>query len=97
MLAYSPLLGGAFTRTDRPLPEEYAGPDSDARLTALHEVANATGATPNQVVLAWLHASAPAAIPLIAASTEAQLAENLAALDVQLQDGHLRHLSAAWA
>jgi len=97
LLAYSPLLGGAFTRTDRPLPEEYAGPDSDARLTALHEVANATGATPNQVVLAWLHASAPAAIPLIAASTEAQLAENLAALDVQLQDGHLRHLSAAWA
>jgi len=32
LLAYSVLLGGAYTRADRPLPDQYAGPDSDARL-----------------------------------------------------------------
>jgi aryl-alcohol dehydrogenase-like predicted oxidoreductase len=97
LLAYSPLLGGAYTRTDRPLPAAYVGPDSDARVAALREVATAVGATPNQVVLAWLRASTGGAIPLIAASTEAQLAENLAALDFDLGERELRHLTAAGA
>ena len=34
MLAYSPLLAGAYTRSDKPLPKQYAGTDSERRLAA---------------------------------------------------------------
>jgi len=84
LLAYSVLLGGAYTRDDRPLPDGYASPEADARLAVLREVAEETGATPNQVVLAWLLRGTPPVIPLIGASSVEQLDENLAALDVEL-------------
>jgi aryl-alcohol dehydrogenase-like predicted oxidoreductase len=91
LLAYSVLLGGAYTRDDRPLPEPY---EADAgRLETLRAVAEETGATPNQVVLAWLLRGG--VIPLIAASSEAQLAENVGALEVELSADQLERLSAA--
>ncbi len=95
LLAYSPLLGGAYTRADRPLPGEYAGPDTDARLAALREVAAAHGATPNQIVLAWMLNSDPVVIPVFAASSPAQMAENLAALDIALTPGQMARLDGA--
>ncbi len=95
LLAYSALLGGAYTRSDRPIPEQYRGPDSEARLTALKRVAEETGATPNQVVLAWLRQSQPSVLPLIAASTSAQLQENIESLQLQLSDKHLELLTTA--
>ena len=49
MLAYSVLLSGAYTRAERPVPEDYTGPDSDARLAVLNAVAEETGATPNRL------------------------------------------------
>jgi aryl-alcohol dehydrogenase-like predicted oxidoreductase len=67
LLAYSALLGGAYTRSDRDIPEQYQGPDSDARMAALRAVAEETGATANQVVLAWM--THQGVLPLIAAST----------------------------
>jgi aryl-alcohol dehydrogenase-like predicted oxidoreductase len=94
LLAYSVLLGGAYTRDDRPLPDGYAGPDADARLAVLRDVAGETGATPNQVVLAWLLRGTPPVIPLIGASSEAQLDENLGALEVELSAEHLERLDA---
>jgi aryl-alcohol dehydrogenase-like predicted oxidoreductase len=94
LLAYSVLLGGAYTRDDRPLPDGYAGADADARLAVLREVAEETGATPNQVVLAWLLRRTPPVIPLIGASSGAQLAENLGALEVELSAEQLERLSA---
>jgi aryl-alcohol dehydrogenase-like predicted oxidoreductase len=95
LLAYSPLLSGAYTTSDRPLPEQYLGTDTDVRLAALDQVARTTGATRNQVVLAWLMASTPSAIPLIAASNEAQLDENLGALSVELTDEQMTTLTTA--
>jgi aryl-alcohol dehydrogenase-like predicted oxidoreductase len=95
LLAYSPLLSGAYVREDRSLPEEYLGPDTDARLTVLKEVAKETGATANQVVLAWMMQSEPKVIPLIAASREEQQNENLGALRVNLSTGQLERLSQA--
>ncbi len=95
LLAYSPLLGGAYTRADRPVPAEYAGPDTDARLAALRAVAAAHGATPNQVVLAWMLHSDPVVIPVFAASTPQQMAENLGALDVALSPGDMAQLNGA--
>src|SRR5438552_1951895 len=38
LIAYSALLQGAYTREERPVPMQYAGVDSDARLAALKEV-----------------------------------------------------------
>ncbi len=54
MVAYSPLLNGSYTRQDKPLDAEFDHPGTPARLAALREVAKDTGATVNQVVLAWL-------------------------------------------
>jgi len=93
LLAYSVLLGGAYTRDDRPLPDGYASPEADARLAVLREVAGETGATPNQVVLAWLLRGTPPVIPLIGASSEEQLAENLGALEVGLSAEQLERLN----
>jgi aryl-alcohol dehydrogenase-like predicted oxidoreductase len=84
LIAYSPLLSGVYTRPDRTLREQYLGPDNEARLTALRMVAEEHGATPNQVVLAWMAQSDPRVIPLVAASNMAQLQENLGALDITL-------------
>lgn len=94
LLAYSPLLGGAYTRP-APLPEEYQGPDSDARLRVLARVAGEVDATPNQVVLAWMLCRQPAVIPLIAASTVKQLRENLGALAVTLDHEQVAALTTA--
>ncbi len=97
LLAYSALLGGAYVRDDRPVPEQYRGPDAEARLRVLREVAAETGATPNQVVLAWMMHSDPPVIPLIAASEPRHLAENIGALDVRLSAGQMERLNCAGA
>lgn len=95
LLAYSVLLGGAYTRDDKPLPDAYRSEDNQTRLATARAVANETGATLNQVVLAWLMQSNPPVLPLIAASSEAQLAENLGALDVTLSAEQMDRLTKA--
>lgn len=95
LVAYSVLLSGAYTRDDRPVPDEYAGPDTNSRLATLREVANEVGATVNQVVLAWMLHSNFTVIPLIAASSDAQLQENLGALAVELSDYQMLQLNSA--
>lgn len=98
MLAYSALLSGAYaSRIDRELPEQYTGPDADARMSALKAVAMETEATPNQVILAWMHQSKPTIIPLVAASTMEQMQENLDALAVKLTDEQITRLTTASA
>jgi len=97
LLAYSPLLGGAYTRADRSFQEQYLGPDTDARLAALDAVARETGATRNQVVLAWMAQSDPPVIPLVGASTVEQLRENLGALEIVLSTGQMELLNSASA
>lgn len=84
LLAYSALLGGAYTRPERSLSQQYVGADSDARLATLRSVAADTGATANQVILAWMLQGDPVVLPLIAASTSEQMQENIGALDVRL-------------
>ncbi|NGN69967.1 aldo/keto reductase [Streptomyces sp. A7024] len=84
LVAYSPLLRGAYTRADKPLEPELDHPGTPRRLAALREVAQATGATVNQVVLAWLIGGDVPVVPLIGASSVAQLEESLAAADLEL-------------
>lgn len=84
LVAYTTLLYGAYSRTDRPLPAAYDHPGTPARLAALDKVAAETGASRNQVVLSWLIGHDPAVIPLVGVSTVAQLDEALAAADLVL-------------
>jgi aryl-alcohol dehydrogenase-like predicted oxidoreductase len=84
MVAYSSLLRGGYVRPDRLEASEFAEydhPGTPARLAALREVAKDAGATVNQVVLAWLTGGD---IPIIGASSVAQLDESLAAVDLEL-------------
>jgi aryl-alcohol dehydrogenase-like predicted oxidoreductase len=97
LLAYSALLGGAYTRTDRSIPDVYDTPDNGARLETLRRVAQEAQCTPNQVVLAWMMQSDPPVLPLIAASTPDQMQENLGALNVRLSDNQMRWLNTASA
>ena len=95
LIAYSALLQGAYTRPERPVPVQYAGVDSAARLEVLPAVAQESAATRNQVVIAWLRQSDPPVLPIIAASQPAQLAENIAALQLKLSEDQFRRLNTA--
>lgn len=96
VVAYSPLVKGAYTRADKAFPAAYTGPDNEARLAALKAVAADTGATPNQVVLAWLmQQTSPRVIPLFSASAPGQMQENLGAVDLELSTEHRQQLSEA--
>jgi aryl-alcohol dehydrogenase-like predicted oxidoreductase len=89
LLGYSILVSGAYTRSNRPFPEQYDRPDKARRLAVLHEVASEIGATPNQVVLSWLLHGEPPVMPILGVSSADQLQECLAATDLNL-DPELR-------
>jgi len=84
LVAYSPLLGGGYVRADKPLGPEFSHAGTPRRLAALEAVARETGATVNQVVLAWLMGGELPVIPLVGASSVAQLEESLGAVDLEL-------------
>jgi aryl-alcohol dehydrogenase-like predicted oxidoreductase len=95
LVGYSPLLSGAYSdRTDRSFPPAYEHAANHERLRRLRTVAHDVGATQNQVVLAWMLQSNPTVVPVVAASTSEQLAENLAAVDVRLDASHVELLDA---
>ncbi|GAA0579908.1 aldo/keto reductase [Paractinoplanes ferrugineus] len=102
LVAYSPILKGVYDsaakRTGHWMMESYAGPDADARIAAVREVAAEAGVTPNQLVLAWLmHRSEPRVLPLIGPRTTQQFEDALPALDVKLSDEQLDRLDRAGA
>lgn len=94
-VAYSPLLAGAYVRADKPLGPEFDHPGTPARQAALRAVAEQTGATVNQVVLAWLIGGEVPVVPLVGASSVAQLDESLAAVDLELTAEQRATLDAA--
>jgi aryl-alcohol dehydrogenase-like predicted oxidoreductase len=95
MVVYSPLLKGGYVRPDRLDEVEYGHPGTPARLAALRAVAAEVGATVNQVVLAWLIGAEVPMIPLVGASSVAQLEESLRAVDVELTADQRARLDAA--
>jgi aryl-alcohol dehydrogenase-like predicted oxidoreductase len=103
LVAYSPILKGLFNSKDKRSAdfwamEPYLGPDADARLAAVDDVAKASGASGNQVVLAWLMAqTAPRVLPLIGPRTFDQYLECVEALDVELTPAQREQLDAAGA
>ncbi len=95
LVGYSVLLQGAYTRADRPVPGQYAGPEADQRLEALKQVAREVGADANQVVIAWLRQSDPPVLPIVAGSRPEQLRANIAALKVKLNEDQMQRLNEA--
>ncbi|MFB7252451.1 aldo/keto reductase [Microbacterium sp. NPDC056234] len=87
--AYSPLHQGAIARRDQPLWGGVDHPTSRARRDLLHDIAGEIGATPNQVALAWLLGGEVPVIPVIGASSVAQLNEALGAVELDL-DAEIR-------
>ena len=84
IMAYSPLLGGAYGRTDRPIPDPYHSVSTDVRMARLREVADELSLPINNVILAWMLQSSPPVIPLITGSSAEQIQSNLDALSVRL-------------
>jgi aryl-alcohol dehydrogenase-like predicted oxidoreductase len=103
LVAYSPVLKGLYSDVAKRAAsfgamQPYNGPDADAKLAAVDRVAAATGATGNQVVLAWMVAQdSPGQLPLIGARTFDQYLECIEALDVELTGEQLRQLDEAGA
>ena len=102
LVAYSPIVKGIYDspekRTSHWMMDSYAGPDADARLAAVTEVAAEAGVTPNQLVLAWLlHQSSPRVLPLIGPRTPEQFENALPALDLKLTEEQLTRLDEAGA
>jgi aryl-alcohol dehydrogenase-like predicted oxidoreductase len=80
---------------DKKLDRAYDHPGTRARLAALDQVVRETGATANQVVLAWLIGGELPVVPLVGASSVAQLEESLAAVDLELSAEQRQLLDAA--
>jgi aryl-alcohol dehydrogenase-like predicted oxidoreductase len=95
LVAYSPLLSGGYVREDRPLGPEFDHAGTERRLSALRAVAAETGATLNQVVLAWMMGGELPVIPLVGASSVAQLEDSLGAVDLELSVEQRARLDAA--
>lgn len=95
LVAYTPLLSGGYVRDDRPLGPLFEHAGTTNRLAAVRTVAKETGATANQVVLAWLMGGDLPIIPLVGASSIAQLDESLAAVDLELTDEQRATMDAA--
>lgn len=98
LVGYAPLMRGGYVRPDKLAAAEFAEyghPGTPARLAALREVARDAGATVNQVVLAWLIGGEIPVIPVVGASSVAQLDESLAAADLELTADQRARLDAA--
>ncbi len=100
LVAYSPILKGVFDdpakRRGHWAMEKYDGPDSEARLAVLTEVAAELGVKPNQLVLAWLmQHSRPSVVPLIGPRTREQFEDALPALDLKIAADQQERLDAA--
>jgi aryl-alcohol dehydrogenase-like predicted oxidoreductase len=95
LLAYSPLLAGAYTHPDKSPSEQYHSPDNRQRLDTLRAVAEELNASLNQVVLAWMLHSNPLVLPVFSASTPEQMQEDLAALELVLNVEQRQRLNTA--
>jgi aryl-alcohol dehydrogenase-like predicted oxidoreductase len=93
------LEGGALTGKyleEGAEPRRYdgVGPKTNEMAREVLAVADELDATPSQVALAWVLAQPWPLIPIVGARTEAQLRDNLGALDVELPEEAVERLSA---
>jgi len=104
VIPYSPLAGGFLTgkyRRDQPLPEsvraggiakKYFNDQNFDTVETLVRLADARGATPAQIALAWLLSRPYVTAPIIGANSVEQLQELLPAADLTLTPDEVRAL-----
>ncbi len=91
LLAYSPLLSGAYSKSSQ-IPEKYHG-GNDQRVSALKSIAEEKNCTVNQLILSWMLHSTPSVIPIFGVSSEQQLQENLGCLSIELSKEEMIQLA----
>lgn len=92
-LGYSPLLSGAYTRADRPLPEGYEmGPAASAALT---EIGNKYRLDRGQVVLSWMVRRREKVISVVGVSTPEQVQSAWEAVTTTLNSSDVEWLERA--
>ena len=85
--------------SERRWPEDRVSEKTEQVVERLRSIAAAHGATPAQVAIAWLQGagSPPTIVPIVGARTEAQMVENLGALDLVLDAAERSGLDEAGA
>ncbi len=96
------VLSGKYTRTEAGRPGRARdGAARDERNLAIARVvdgvADEIGCASSQVAIAWVRSRPGVIVPLVGARTADQMRENLGALDVTLEDGHVARLDEASA
>ena len=100
VVAWGVLEAGILTgkpSEDRRWPEDPVGETSARVLGALEAVAHERGCTRAQVAVAWMRQrpGPPPVIPIVAATREAQIVENLGAASLELDDDELTAIDEA--
>lgn len=85
-------LRGESGRLDVRTDHDTAGGRDDEIVRAVVEIADQGGWTPTQVAIGWLLGRPGNVIPLVGATTQAQLRDNLGAVEVRLDDDQRRRL-----
>jgi aryl-alcohol dehydrogenase-like predicted oxidoreductase len=87
LLAYGPLLKGAYARGEfQPWDEQearFGNADGKARLACLKNVASELDVSVNQLVLAFVMNTEPGIIPIFGASTKEQFEDNMGVLKIE--------------
>ena len=94
LMAYSPLLSGAYVNSERPITNQYQSEANDYRMKNLRQVAQEVGVSENAVVLAWMLQNSPIIIPLVTGSSTAQLDDSFEALNVTLSEAQMALLNS---
>jgi aryl-alcohol dehydrogenase-like predicted oxidoreductase len=94
MLEGGALTGKYLEETGEPRRYDSAGPKTNEMAREVLAVADELGSTPAQVAIAWVRAQSWRLVPIVGARSEAQLRENLGALDLELSHDHVERLDA---
>jgi aryl-alcohol dehydrogenase-like predicted oxidoreductase len=92
IIAYSPLLGGFYSRKEAALPALYQNALNEERLVSLRNTSSETRLSTTQLVLAWMVSHSPAIIPLLGCSSLKQLEEGLVAATTSLDPDVVQRL-----
>ena len=82
---------------ERRWPEDGVSERTERVVAALREVADAHECTPSQIAIAWARQrpSPPTIVPLVAATREEQIVENLAAAEITLEPAEIEAIDEA--
>ena len=94
MLEGGALTGKYLDDADEPRRHDGVGGRTNAIAREVLAVAGELEATPAQVAIAWVRAQQWHTVPIVGARSEAQLRENLGALELELSEAYLERLGA---